>query len=70
MPLTPIELFNRMVRCHCGSREVVSRMVAERDPFVVCSQGCFDSMVSQKPHYFEVTYGRNSYVNKPKDQAS
>lgn len=53
-PLVPD--FNREVRCHCGRSQVVSRMPADRDAFVVCSRGCFDSMVAAKPEYWEVMY--------------
>jgi hypothetical protein len=53
-PLEPA--FNREVRCHCGASEVVSRMSSDRDAFVVCSRGCFDSMVAAKPQYWEVMY--------------
>lgn len=53
-PLVPD--FNREVRCHCGASYVVSRMSSDKDDFVVCSRGCFDSMVAAKPQYWEVMY--------------
>jgi hypothetical protein len=53
-PLEPD--FNREVRCHCGASMVVSRMTPDKDLFVVCSRGCFDSMVSAKPQYWKVMY--------------
>lgn len=53
-PLVPD--FNREVTCYCGASQVVSRMTPDRDPFVVCSRGCFDSMVAAKPQYWEIMY--------------
>ncbi len=49
--------FNRLVRCHCGKSEVVSRMRPDLDTFVVCSRECFIRMVNEKPNYWKVMYG-------------
>lgn len=37
--------WEREVPCYCGNRIVVTRRAPAFDKYVVCSRGCWDSMV-------------------------
>jgi hypothetical protein len=46
-PFTPELLWEREVPCYCGRSLVVTRRDPSKDKYIVCSQGCWDKMLTE-----------------------